>query len=97
MPWTNRLLTLFRSTLVLGMLALLGGLLAAASGRYYLLQRARQIDAEAAQRYAMSPVVVAKRDLASGERLEPDALAVRAMPIAYLPGGSVATRSSPDP
>lgn len=90
MPWRSRLLRLFQSTLVLGMLALLGGLLAAASGRHYLQQRARQIDADAAQRYAMSQVVVAKRDLASGERLDPDALAVRPMPTAYLPGDSIA-------
>jgi pilus assembly protein CpaB len=48
------------------------------------------MDAEAAQRYSMSPVVVAKRDLASGERLEVEALAVRPMPTAYLPGGTFA-------
>jgi pilus assembly protein CpaB len=79
---------MFQSTLVLGLLALLGGLLAAASGRHYLQQRARQIDVATAKRFAMSPVVVAKRDLVTGERLEPDALAVRAMPTAYLPGDS---------
>lgn len=90
MTWRSRLLRLFQSTLVLGALALLGGVLAAALGRHYLQQRARQIEVEAAQRYAMTPVVVAKRDLATGERLDPDALAVRPMPTAYLPGDSVA-------
>lgn len=90
MTWRSRLLSLFQSTLVLGMVALLGGLLAAALGRHYLHLRARQIEIEAAQRYAMTPVVVAKRDLATGEQLDPDSLAVRPMPTAYLPGDSVA-------
>jgi pilus assembly protein CpaB len=94
MTWRSRLLGLIQSTFVLGMLAILGGALAAALGRHYLQQRARQIEIEAAQRYAMSPVVVAKRDLAAGERLDPDALAVRPMPTAYLPGDSVAAQDA---
>ena len=90
MTWRSRLLRLFQSTLVLGVLALLGGLLAAVLGRHYLHQRARQIENEAAQRFEMTPVVVAKRDLVIGERLDPDSLAVRPMPTAYLPSDSVA-------
>jgi pilus assembly protein CpaB len=90
MRWKSGLLRLFQSTLTLAVLALLGGLLAAASGRHYLQQRSRQIDAEAAQRYSMLPVIVAKRDLASGERLDPDSLAVRPVPTTYLPAGSFA-------
>ncbi|MEY2853110.1 MAG: hypothetical protein RL030_242 [Pseudomonadota bacterium] len=94
MQWKAGLLKFVRSTFLLALLALLGGLLAAASGRQYLQQRLRQIDTEAAQRYALSPVIVAKRDLESGERLEPDALAIRPMPTDYIPGDSIAAHNA---
>jgi pilus assembly protein CpaB len=86
----SRLAALLRSSVALGLLAVLGGLVAATTGRHFLQQRALQVESEALARYAMAPVVVAKRDLVAGERLEAVALAIRPMPRAFLPAGAIA-------
>ncbi|MDR2216282.1 MAG: Flp pilus assembly protein CpaB [Nevskiaceae bacterium] len=89
MQWKSGIAAMLRSSVGLGLVALIGGLLAAYSGRHFLQQNVLRLEAEAASRYAMSSVVVAQRDLMAGERLDPSVLAVRSVPTAYLPSDSI--------
>lgn len=89
MDWKPRISALLRSSVLLGIVAILAGSAAAWAGRQFLQQRVEQIESEAVARFAMAPVVVARRDMMMGEQVVPDALAVRPMPAAYLPSGAL--------
>lgn len=84
MNWKIALGEAWRSNVMLALVAVAGGAVAAFAARGYLLERARALETEAESRFAFQAVVVARRDLQAGDRLEPGSLALRRMPGSYL-------------
>lgn len=77
-------------TAALLVLALTLGVLAAFGARGYITGQLAIERERLAPSQRMASLVVAKRDLARGETVGPDTMAVREMPEAYLPAGTVA-------
>lgn len=77
-------------TAALLLLALTLGVLAAFGARGYITGQLAIERERLAPSQRMASLVVAKRDLARGETVGPDTMAVRDMPEAYLPAGTVA-------
>lgn len=71
-------------------LALTLGVLAAFGARGYITGQLAIERERLAPSQRMASLVVAKRDLARGETVGPETMAVREMPEAYLPAGTVA-------
>ncbi len=78
----HRSLALFIVALVFGALAVYG-----TSG--YISERLEVEKARLQPQRQMAEVVVAKRDLERGERIGPENMAVRSVPIEYLPGSAI--------
>lgn len=78
----HRSLALFIVALVFGALAVYGT-------RGYISERLEVEKARLQPNRQMVEVVVAKRDLERGERIGPENMAVRSVPIEYLPGSAI--------
>lgn len=77
-----------RSLLLFG-IALLFGALAVFGARGYIAERLEIEKARLVPRQATAEVVVARRDLERGELVVPENMAVREVPLQYLPGSAV--------
>lgn len=76
--------------------ALVAGLTAIYLSDRHLQQRAAEIEEQLTQDYARREVVVANRDLAAGEQLNADTVALREIPKTYLPKTAIDRTSWPD-
>ncbi|MBN9460392.1 MAG: Flp pilus assembly protein CpaB [Burkholderiales bacterium] len=77
-----------RSLLLFG-IALLFGTLAVFGARGYIAERLEIEKARLVPRQATVEVVVARRDLERGELVVPENMAVREVPLQYLPGSAI--------
>lgn len=76
--------------LLLPVIALLAGTVAAVGAAQYVKTRAANAERQVRSRYEIRSVVVAAQDIRRGQRLDSAALAIRQMPRDFLPSDAVA-------
>ena len=86
---TRGLALLRNRTLVLLLIAGAFGALAVSGARGYIAERLAVERELLNPRTAMVDVVVAKRDLAPGTPVDADTMAVRSLPVEFVPGGAI--------